>query len=240
MQRDGDLNYEARMKSVHLLLTSLLVACGGGSGSNDDKITLPDASTTADAPQQASCLLASSLGTVTPAMQFAEWSPDMEDPAAVASYVYGAALNADAMPDALFVELYAGYGAFMTGYPTAATSVTLTGVESGYDTCGACVLAITDLTQSGATGDPYMATAGTLELTSVSKTKLTGKLTNVTLTHVTIDPMSLATAPHADGCTSSLASIEFDAVPEMAMDQATAGQPNERIRYRLQLRNPRR
>jgi hypothetical protein len=71
----------------------------------------------------------------------------------------------------------------------------------------------TDYTMSGPTGDPYIATAGSLALTSVSPTSLAGTLSNVTFTHVTIDPMSGATAPHADGCSATLSSVAFSAVP---------------------------
>jgi hypothetical protein len=204
-----------RALTSFLSISFALIGCGGGS--DGTKVTLVDASPigTVDAPGPVECLLPSSLGSVTPAMQEGHFAMSMGATTPDNYYLY-ADLNTDASPDVLLIDLYKGFGAFMSGFPTGPQAVSLTGAEASYDSCGACVMALTDYTMSGPTGDPYFATGGTLNLTSVSNTSIAGTLSNVTLVHSTIDMDTNVTTAHPDGCTSTLGSISFSATPTAA------------------------
>ena len=214
-------------KSV--LLLGLLVACGGDDGDGPTIIT-PDApgGGNVDASQPANCALAAELGTAPPSSETFFVIPEGETVPAL--YYTGAPLNQDAMPDILWVDLWDGYGAFENGFPTAGTTIQLTGDEAGADTCGACVSVWADATQQSR--EDYFATGGTLQLTSVSQTSVAGMLTNVTFAHVNIDEQSLATTPHPDGCTSALTSFSFSGTPMMEPANV-AGAPQ---RWKLQLK----
>ncbi|MDB4963187.1 MAG: hypothetical protein JWP01_3186 [Myxococcales bacterium] len=217
-----------------LLSISLAVAaCGGDDGG---KVTLVDASPVGgniDAPAQVDCLLPSSLGSVTPSTQEGHFAMSMGETTPDNYYLY-ADLNADASPDVLLIDLYKGFGAFMAGFPTGPQAVTLTGAEASYDSCGACIMALTDYTMAGPTGDPYFATGGTLNLTSVSNTSIAGTLSNVTLVHSVIDMDTNVTTPHPDGCSSTLGSISFSATPT-----AQTFAPGSRPRLKINLRHDR-
>lgn len=120
------------------------------------------------------------------------------------SYVYNGDLNAN--PDVLSLELYTGFGIFTNGIKTG--TFNLTGQELNYATCGLCVLVYVNASSSAP--DPYMATGGTVTITSLQPT-LTGTLSNVTFTHVTIDQNSFQSTPVGDGCSSSIASVSISA-----------------------------
>lgn len=211
------------------LVALVLAACGGGEKKND--VVLPDApnNPTPDAPSQA-CLVASSLGTVTPANAFAQHSMGMNG-MPPGEYVFGTLINADATPDALQIELYAGFGAFPGALPAAGATVQITGAEANYATCGACVRIFTDLdtsTGNSAEENSYFATSGTIQLTSITETSVAGTLTNLQFDHVAIDPNTFNSTSLNDGCSASLASLSFTADPEPPM-----AKPNGRTVLRL-------
>jgi hypothetical protein len=207
------------MSLVRPALFVLALTTGCSSAGTDRTVTLVDAgggtgsgSGTPDAPTQAACLLRPQLGAPMPMQQEGHSRKSMGESTPDNFYLF-ADLNQDTMPDILLVDLWKGYGAFTSGFPTSAMTINLAGTEASYETCGACITVQTDYTMSGPTGDPYIATAGSLALTSVSPTSIAGTLSNVTFTHVTIDPMSGATTPHADGCAATLTSVAFSATP---------------------------
>jgi hypothetical protein len=109
-------------------------------------------------------------------------------------------LNNDTNPDAIAVELYGGAGVFASNPQLKTGIFELTGDELNYATCGLCVLLYTDLMDVSGTTRPtdfYMATGGTVTLTSVNG-NIKGSLSNVTFEHVTIDNatfQSSATSP---------------------------------------------
>ena len=115
-------------------------------------------------------------------------------------YQYTGDLNSN--PDNLDIEIYAGYGVFQNGVKLG--KYTLAGNELDYATCGLCVLVF------AGGQDPYMATGGTVELTSVQGT-FSGTLTNVTFTHVSIDPNTFESTPLGDGCNTSIPSLSISA-----------------------------
>lgn len=120
-------------------------------------------------------------------------------------------LNSDARPDELAIELWP-MGPFSSGFQTG--TFQLTGAELNYKTCAVCVL-IHSNTYLDANGDvdwadDYMATGGTLTLSSVDGS-LVGTLTNATFEHVNIATGGLST-PVGDGCTSSISSASFNSL----------------------------
>lgn len=210
--------------SMFAVATTSLLTIALGCGGDDDggKVLIPDASTgggSADAPG-VSCYVANTYApTFGAGEQFAEYDGAGTDRTAT----WGAYVNADAMPDALQLELYAGIGAFQ-GTDIVPKSITLSGVELNYKTCSVCVRLFADTTQTS-TAAEYFATGGTVELTSTNG-NLTGTLTNVTMEKVTV-AQDFTSTPVGDGCTTTITSLAFNAPLEMAT--ATAGDPSARI-----------
>ena len=206
------------MKSVALLSLSLaaLVGCGGDDPKKPPVVTVdaPPVTPTPDAPPSATCTMAATV----PAPTFADFEHAPNDPMtpeADGAWQAISPLNADAMPDGLLIQLYEGYGTdFAAATPGTPVVVQLTGVQASYDTCAACIRGLTELTMD-AYADDYFAKSGTLTLTAASATKLTGTISNLVLTHVTIDEMTLATTAVGD-CDSSVGDITFDLAPAMA------------------------
>ncbi len=189
-----------KISSVLFALPLALIACGG-----DDGVTLtPDAEEGPDAEVQATCNATASYGAATLANQAGIY--DMMTAPTQLSLV--GALNADSAPDVLDIELFKGYGAYTTGEIVPGT-FTITGAEANWDTCGVCVLVVSDATQSG-DGGVYMASAGTVTITSVSP-NLTGSISGVQLRHIDM-PAGAASSDNPDGCESAITSASFDAV----------------------------
>jgi hypothetical protein len=113
-------------------------------------------------------------------------------------------LDQTTAPDTLFIELWDGWGAF----PDQVTTGTfpLTGEEGSYSTCGACVFIRGDVVGPGSTTGFWMATGGTLTVTSIEG-NLTGTLSNVTFAHMANGSQ---TVPANDGCETSIESAAFD------------------------------
>lgn len=122
------------------------------------------------------------------------------------AYQFQGAYNTNA--DTLDIEIYDGYGVFANGVQPG--TYNLTGDELNYDSCGLCVLLIADETSQG--GDPYMATGGSITITSISPTgTFAGSGTSLAFTHVTIDENTLESTPVGDGCNTAIASVSFSA-----------------------------
>jgi hypothetical protein len=189
-------------------LVAPLAACGGGGDDGPtlvdaDDTTPPDAANTTPDAAPVQCL-ADDYGTVTPMQQGAQ-TDNLTTPMYI---VYEAGLNADT--DVLSVQLYPGFGVF-SGGAIAPGTYELTGGETQYETCGACVLVYTNFDGMNTQGTPYLATAGTLTITSVSP-NLAGTLSNLTFQSVTIlDAAPYTSTPAGDGCTASITSLAFDA-----------------------------
>jgi hypothetical protein len=224
------------MKALPILAPFFLVtACSDGGGKKPTII--PDAPMQMiDAPEQpANCTL-TQMATVTPITPEGEYGIDTMAGGATDYYGLLAGLNEDANPDILGIELYKDFGAFMAnGFPTAPTTIEITGDEANYATCGACIRVYTDVTEDAYGGD-YFATAGTLQLMKVSETQLAGTITNLTFTHVDIDDTTFTSTPHADGCTANLGSLAFDVVPTQIQDAFTNGRGGLRLTIRKRTR----
>jgi len=115
------------------------------------------------------------------------------------------------LPDLIHVELYPGYGSFPNNLTTLTNHV-LSGDDLNYGTCGVCVLAYSNVSDSGqgAAEKSYFLSGGTITLTSVAG-RMTGTLKNATFVEVTIADQSFVTTPVPGGCTTSITSLPFDA-----------------------------
>jgi hypothetical protein len=227
----------------------LFAACGSG-GSGGEDITLIDARTvgtdsdTTGTDGSGACTAATSYtAALTDANSGAETSGSGFDDAALengTAHVIqgGGGLDTSAAPDYLTIELWAGYGAF-TGADISATTVTISGDETDYYTCGACLVLYTDLTDDGSGGvnfaHTYMAQSGQLTLTSVSGT-LSGSLTNVALANATFDDTNYVTTPVGD-CNTTISGT-FSMPIEQASNAFRAGEKAGKP-LRLQLRRTR-
>jgi hypothetical protein len=118
---------------------------------------------------------------------------------------------AGAPEDLLHLELWDGAGVFTGGFKTG--TFQLTGDETDYFKCGACVVLAADINPANNLPTKfYMATGGTLTLTAMDPTVGTGKVTG-TLTGVTFDEVDVsgdAQVPAAGSCTSSVGGFSFN------------------------------
>lgn len=204
-------------------LLFVLAACGGGSSDpavidaaraidtpllNNDSPAAPvdaapaidgsiDAAPSIDAGNAPGCTIPASLGTVSPRMPTITSAPG--------ELHYADPLNGDAKPDIFKLVLISGRGAMTGGI--APKTVQLGGVESKYATCGACVEIFSDVDSSNNFAAFFLASSGTLTITSVSP-HLTGTLTDATLIHLDDNDAVV------DSCTTHVDSLAFDiAVP---------------------------
>jgi hypothetical protein len=197
--------------SIFVLVAA--VGCGGG---RNGPTVLPDTPDDPPDAPQVTCRLGT-VGAATPSRQVGFFDTTMNPD--TADFEIAMDINADATPDFIDILFFNGFGAFNPMPPATPATIQLTGVEAQFQSCGACVLAITDIdmgTGMSPDPDPYLATGGTLMLTSITQQRIAGTLSNLTFTHVTIDDMALS-APHPDGCSATVGSVAFDAVPMMAM-----------------------
>ena len=178
-----------------LTVSFLLAACGGGGSSPGDDDTPPTDSPTGDGPTGA-CTAESSYDAGAATSTGAAFGCETAGCAiADAEVVFvDGNLDADASPDLFAIELYKGLGVFAGGITTG--SFPITGAEANYGTCGACVLIYTDFDGTNIV-DTYMATGGTLTITSLTPT-VTGTVSNATFTHVTVDDKTFESTPVGD------------------------------------------
>ena len=195
--------------SIASLAVLPLLACGGGTPNKVDGSVHGDGGSGSgtDGGGSAACTASSSY---TPTFAASDEQAGFQGSGSAEVIIAGAPLNADATPDGLDIELYAGFGA----YPTAITTgtVQITGAETSYADCGACLLILTDLDSSGAETDDYMATGGSLNLTTITGT-LQATLTAVQFAHVDFgsDGSGNPTqTPSADGCTAEVTSATIN------------------------------
>jgi len=189
------------MRTALLVASFLLGACGDDGAARPDAtpIIQPDA-----APRP--CTATPMYGTVTPTDEIATRDLDTNP----TEIFYDGSLNADPKFDNLSLQLFKGLGAFSTGEIVPGL-VALSGAESNYETCGACVLIYTDLDpDAGFMEDSvYMATGGTINLMTLTP-NIKGTLSNVSFTHVTIDPDNNFRSTPVGDCDAVLMSMAFD------------------------------
>jgi len=107
----------------------------------------------------------------------------------------------------ILMSLVSGYGVFSPDVKTGVFSIS--GAETQYATCGLCLM-LERLDAQGNSDAIYMASGGVATISSITG-KLTGKLTNVTFQHVTLDgAFNPVSTPHPDGCTTAISNLSFD------------------------------
>jgi hypothetical protein len=152
------------------------------------------------------CQAAASYGPETPSDQSGDFFPgNSTQPDEVD---YAGQLNAT---DVLSIGLLDDQPPFTSGFTTG--TFNLSG-QTDFMTCGTCVLIAAhcnncDLSTGTGVGSWYMATGGSLNLTTFTQTSLSGTLTNASLMHVTINFSNGATSPASDGCSTHIASATF-------------------------------
>jgi len=194
------------MKKIATIFLFSLVIAACGSSDDDEAVDAGNNPTfdagnnpTFDAPPQANCLAANDLGSPTLVNEGGQFCGTIDVPT---FFTYVGGVNADAQPDVLGLELYANFGAFAGG-PIATGTYPITGDELNYASCGVCVRLLTDFTGSAFADDGYMATAGSVTITSINP--LAATVSGIAFEHVTIDANNNFTSTaHADGCTSAL------------------------------------
>jgi hypothetical protein len=209
-------------RALVILLASIgLAACGG----DDDQVTPVDASGGGiDAPSgdidaaPVTCTVSTdSFGDKGTLTGVASFDPGMNAGAATDDALSFAGQLEGAQPtDLLLVELYAGFGVFPGAVTTG--TFTLSGDELNYATCGICVRVLTDATSSGY-GDDYLATGGTVNITSVGTATgqtFAATVSNLTFEHVNIADGTFESTPAGDNCTSSMTNATFSATLEAA------------------------
>jgi hypothetical protein len=193
-----------------LPLLPIALACGGDDGGG--KITIqPDAPKQADA--MAPCT-AEGTYSMFVTNQFADnYAATGSGSSAQPRYVtFLAGMNMDI--DALRMIFLDGYGTFSTGLKNGTYAIA--GDETSPDTCTMCVLIASNVNgQTGAIGDWYMATGGTVTLNGTGTASGTGtfagSLSNVTFAHIGKDGQGLPTGAAVDNCTANISSINFSA-----------------------------
>jgi hypothetical protein len=119
-------------------------------------------------------------------------------------------LNTSTLPTMLSVQLYANSGAFAGSSTLKTGSFPISGDELNYRTCGVCVLVFTNYnTSDGSFDESYMATGGTVNVTSVSGS-FAATVSNVRLQHVTIDGDTFESTPEPDMCKTAVTSASFN------------------------------
>ena len=163
----------------------------------------------------ATCTVDSTYGNVT--VNGKLWLDSPPDPTSFMA-IDGPLPATDGTLDTVGVELYAGSGVFANGFKTG--PFTLAGDDLQYATCGLCVMMYSDINSSGDPAAKYMATGGTVVISEIA-TGFTATLTNLTFQHVDIMSAAPSTStPNADGCTSSVAKVDFAGILPVACDFA--------------------
>ncbi|MBI5490779.1 MAG: DUF1566 domain-containing protein [Deltaproteobacteria bacterium] len=120
--------------------------------------------------------------------------------------------SSDYLFEALWVELYAGYGDPEPTFAPGSFVLGATAAERNYQTCGTCIVAGTTCTASDGCEKMFFATAGTLAITDIGSAggRFAGTLTGLELMEVTIDPDTLRSTPVPGGAQWCIDSTAFD------------------------------
>jgi hypothetical protein len=191
-----------------VLVTVAMLGCAGDDG---PVFVIPDAAPI-EVDAMIPCQAATTYmpGTIGADVQEAtDYPAEGTPPDGSPHQIYFVANLTDTDPvDVLYIELYAGFGAFASG-DIANGVYPLTDDDAAYSTCGACVTLGAKVSDAGPAAY-YSARGGVLNLSSVSG-RLTGTLQNVTLYRVTTDVEGNPTDQATLDCTSKITSASFDA-----------------------------
>ena len=213
---------------VALASSLILVGCGGGGDDDavDSGVAFIDASGTIDSgptfdapPAACTAAVNYAAGPATTAGYYVCGDGSAAcasfDPAASDTILMGGLLNSDALPDALQLELYDGYGVFADGIVAGTYDLTIAS-EANYATCGACIRIYTDTDSSGNGVDDYYQTAGSLVITGFTTgdastpSTITGSISGLALEHVTINSSTYESTAVGD-CETTVADFSYTA-----------------------------
>lgn len=173
---------------------ALLAACGGSSDGSGGGGNSPDAQVASDA--RANCLVSPNYGQLGNVTATAGRNG--------AATTVTVTLDAGPPRDTLFLRMTPGTGAFAGGLVPG--TYPLGGVDLNYNQCGLCVNIIADIVPGQGPTKFYMATAGTIALTSVTP-PIVGTVSNLTLAEMELSTGALVPG----GCTTSIAAASFRA-----------------------------
>ena len=134
---------------------------------------------------------------------FTGFTPDTTDTTASAADQTLSHLMSTTNED-LYLELFFGMGAADTPHDS-----TFTG--ENYATCSECLIMDAECNADRSVcGTHYLAQSGTVSFSALSRTSLTGTLTNVRMIEVTLDPSTFETTPVDGGRVWCIPSLAFD------------------------------
>ena len=110
--------------------------------------------------------------------------------------------------DMLDVQLFSDLGVFKDQGGFVTGTFQLAGDELNYRTCGLCVLIYENVDANDAYRGVYLATSGTVTLTSVAGSSPARSATSSSSTSPS--PATSVSTPHADGCRSAVDSLSFN------------------------------
>jgi hypothetical protein len=179
------------------LIVVFLVGCraqlGGPAGDDDSEVrpdamfrVTPDAAVQPDATPVVAdntCGVASDYGTLGSLAGQADYTLQNGSTTDYVTDLSAATpMSAtQAAPDILLIELWDNFGVF-NGGPAKTGTFQITGDETDYDTCGACVLLLANYTSNAPT-KLLLATAGTVTVTSVGTAS--GQMTKASIANAT-------------------------------------------------------
>jgi hypothetical protein len=215
----------AKLSWLGVCVLPLAMACGDDGAPS----RIPDARPQPDAPMKPCKAAPSYTPTFTAENQEATDYPAMGSgtEATLHNIFFEGELASGAQQDYLFIDLYEGYGAFEDSDIIAGT-FPITGDDTAYSSCGACLMIAADVTSAGV-DDWYVAINGILNLTSVSG-RLTGSISNVTFHRVLTHPEGGPSDTSTFDCESRIASASFDA--ELVVDGGGTAR-SRRLRARV-------
>lgn len=217
------------MKTSYLVASLILATTACSDGGGKKNVNPP-----VDAPMQNNVDAApppcSAPATFTTVMNYvASYAEDTQDQVTGNQEAWRAIgeMDAEVARDLLWIELFEGPAPEYTtaNFPATPFTIQLTGAELSYFTCSTCISMTTDvdtMAQEFTYLDDYMATAGSVTITALTPTEITGTLDNVSFKHVQFDFDNGTQTDAASGCTSTIASLAFTAAPEPPM-AATGG-----------------
>ena len=209
------------MKSLCLAAApALFLAACGGCG--DDKNGMVDASV--DTPTVPTCTAPASFSTVTNLALTYTADRDAITTGNQESWKTIGDMDAEAKRDWLWIELFEGVPPEYTtlDFPATPFTIQLTGPETDYLKCSTCISLTTNVDVATAMpndidyADDYQASAGSVTITTLTATQVTGTLDAITLRHV--DNLTTGSVPNASGCTTTLASLAFTATVTSAVN----------------------
>lgn len=216
------------MKTFSVAASLLCFSAGcGGCGDDKDGIT-PDVSDSfPDAAPDAfeRCSAPATFSTVTGIAL--TYTADRDNVTAGSQEVWKAIGDIDDRPkrDWLWIELFEGIAPNYTtlDFPQTPFTITIAGNERDYLKCSTCISITTNVDVATAMPndidylDDYQASAGTVTITALTPTTITGTLDNIVLRHV--DNTQAGSVDNASGCTSTLPSLAFTATVNQAFQR---------------------